>query len=67
MKSPDLLPSRPQRARDTHRELRTGSGTDSREAATRPGRFTGPTRGIRVPSLVQLAFAEPLPSDYYLG
>ena len=63
----DLLPRRSLRAREAHRELRTGPGADLREAASAAGRPPGPSRGVRLPPLVQLAFAEPLPSDYYLG
>lgn len=68
MKTPqDLLPRRSLGAREAHRELRTAPGADSREAAATTGRSAGPSRGVRLPPLRQMAFSEPLPSDYYLG
>ena len=67
MKTQDLLPRRSPRARDARREPGTAPATGSREGAARPGWLAGASRGVHLPSLVQLAFTDPLPSDYYLG
>src|SRR5690606_4852791 len=51
---PDFLPRRSQRAREAHRELRTGPVADSREAAP-SGWPTNRERGVHLPSLAHLA------------
>jgi hypothetical protein len=68
MKSPPaFLPHRPLGARQAHRELRAGTMVERREAAMISSRQTDTSRGAHPPSWNQLAFTDPLPSDYYLG
>jgi hypothetical protein len=59
----DPKPGRQARGRDTLRDFVRVA--DARDA--RPASKSEPRRPLALPSLVQLAFSDPLPSDYYLG